>query len=294
MRKGAVCLRRKWTWKRTLGVFLLAAVCIGGSELAACYIAAPALYERITAPVRHQAVSLWESARTLAGQVRDRVSPAKPEEGTLETDSPTSEALISDAAARAPETLTALTQLDGMEILTGGSRQIVYFNQADPAWSARPYGSDTIDKYGCGPTTLAMVLHSLTGAETDPEQVAQWASESGYWAKHGGSYLSIINGAANSFGLTAESVPDCSADRLRLELSAGKLAIALMRPGHFTSAGHFLLLRGVTLDGGILVADSNSRERSLAVWDAQLILDELSPSRGSGAPLWFLSLPAEG
>ena len=65
--------------------------------------------------------------------------------------------------------------------------------------------------------------------------------------------------------------------------------MALMGKGHFTNGGHFIVLRGVTLDGRILVADPNSRERSLASWDPQLILDELSASRSNGAPLWRFS-----
>ena len=64
-----------------------------------------------------------------------------------------------------------------------------------------------------------------------------------------------------------------------------------MGPGHFTRSGHFILLRGITLGGDILVADPNSLQRSLTVWDAQLILDELSRSNSSGGPLWALSLP---
>lgn len=82
------------------------------------------------------------------------------------------------------------------------------------------------------------------------------------------------------------------ADRLLQELSAGKLGVALVRAGHFTQGGHFILLRGATLDGGVLVADPNSRERSLSVWDPQLILDELSASQERRrAPL--VSLPAQ-
>ena len=64
-----------------------------------------------------------------------------------------------------------------------------------------------------------------------------------------------------------------------------------MGPGHFTGKGHFILLHGVTLSGGILVADPNSRENSLAVWDQQVIVDELSNSRHDGAPLWLLTQP---
>jgi hypothetical protein len=62
-----------------------------------------------------------------------------------------------------------------------------------------------------------------------------------------------------------------------------------MGPGHFTQGGHFILLRGITLDGKVLVADPSSRERSLTAWDPQVILDELSSSTSAGAPLWTLS-----
>ena len=64
-----------------------------------------------------------------------------------------------------------------------------------------------------------------------------------------------------------------------------------MGKGHFTTGGHFILIRGVTLSGDVLVADPNSLERSLQTWDPQLILDELSSARDHGAPLWILSAP---
>ena len=67
--------------------------------------------------------------------------------------------------------------------------------------------------------------------------------------------------------------------------------MALVSKGHFTRGGHFILLRGTTLSGEILVADPASRDRSLIPWDLSLILDELSPSRHDGAPLWALSRP---
>ena len=71
------------------------------------------------------------------------------------------------------------------------------------------------------------------------------------------------------------------------------MLVALVGPGHFTGGGHFIVLRGVTLTGKLLVADPVSDERSLMEWDPQLILDELSASRNNGAPLWVISPPTE-
>ena len=79
-------------------------------------------------------------------------------------------------------------------------------------------------------------------------------------------------------------------DDLLQRLMGGEIAVALMSKGHFTNNGHFILLRGVTLDGQVLVADSASPERSLTPWDLDLILDELA-SRRNSASLWMVSSP---
>lgn len=186
-------------------------------------------------------------------------------------------------------TITELVIRDGQEILTGGSLPIAYFAQSDPAWKDQPYGTDNIGDYGCGPTAMAMAVKSIVGADTNPASMAQWCSQYGYWAPGSGSYHTIVQGVAAGYGITCSSPKELSADELRTRLSGGSIAVALMKAGHFTNSGHFILLRGTTLDGNILVADPNSRERSLQEWDPQLIIDELSNSRTAGAPLWFLS-----
>lgn len=296
-------MRRGSHIKKFIAVSLLAVACIGGAELIVCRFADPALYESIVTPVRQTASSAWAAAsggaRIVSGGVSrawDKAASAvsealrKDEEEPLEN-----QAIVEPDEVLVPQAdpaVTALEQRDTGEILTGGNREVVYYNQADDQWRDQPYGRDSLGRYGCGPTTLAMAVSSLTDQSVSPEEMAQWAVKNGHWARRGGSYLSIVSGAAAAYGLEAESLPDCDAERLRLELAAGKVAVALMGKGHFTNGGHFILLRGATLDGGILVADSNSRDRSLAVWDPQVILDELSKSRSNGAPLWLLS-PAE-
>ena len=57
----------------------------------------------------------------------------------------------------------------------------------------------------------------------------------------------------------------------------------------FRSGGHFILLRGVTPEGQVLVADPASRERSLMPWDLDLIVSELSKTRSNGSPFWLIS-----
>lgn len=306
--------------KRTIAlVILLAILCIGGTELAACSYFAPDVYQQITAPVRHAAyatanacVEAYHGAVTLCGNAyrgacaaldsaaqeisqlwAQLTAPKEDPEQSPEQDSQeVSEPSTSPRPTVGDPKITELRLEGDQEILTGGIVNVVYFNQGDEDWAEQLYGTDDIGTYGCGPAALAMVVASLTDQEADPVSMAQWAVEHGYWASKGGSYHAIVEGAASDFGLQLESVTQRTPEALMDALLQGKVLVALMGPGHFTRTGHFILLRGITLTGDILVADPNSRERSLTVWDPQLLLDELSASTDHGAPLWALS-PAE-
>jgi len=57
---------------------------------------------------------------------------------------------------------------------------------------------------------------------------------------------------------------------------------------HFTSSGHFIVLRGVTSDGKILVADPASYSRSEKQWDLSIILSEASKYAAAGGPFWII------
>ena len=307
-------------WARYIAIVLLAVICIGGAELAACRFFEPALYEDIMEPVRKQArravqiadralesvcrsaLALAEQAGASAAEARDSFQawmeehaapPAEPLEE--DTDSALSEPEVAPPKDILDPLISDIIQRGRQEILTGGGLDIVYFNQTDEAREEQMYGTDPLRTHGCGPTAMAMAVSSLTDKIVDPDDMAVLCVKQGYWCKHHGSYLSIVQGVAEACGLQCESLDPDTLDEgaLSLRLATGDVAVALMTKGHFTKGGHFILLRGVTLGGDILVADPASRDRSLIPWDLSLILDELSPSRHNGAPLWILSKPAE-
>lgn len=201
------------------------------------------------------------------------------------------EALLSSPRDTADYAVThfMLHEETGQELLTGGTHELVYFNQTDEQWGN--YGHDSVSGYGCGPTTMAMVVSTLTEQQYDAQEMADIFVEEEFWAYKSGTYYSFAYGSGERFNLKVEPmVPEnTTASILMQQLMSGKLAIALMGQGHFTNGGHFIVLRGSTLTGDVLVADPASRERSVTTWDPQLILDELSKVRSSGAPLWFFS-----
>ena len=136
---------------------------------------------------------------------------------------------------------------------------------------------------------MSIVVSSLTDEIVDPIEMSEWAYENGYWCSKSGAYHSLIPGAARAWGLTVEGCTAAEPQRIVDALSEGKLVVAIMTKGHFTSGGHFIVLRGVE-DGKILVADSASYTRSQQRWDLSIILGEASKRAGAGGPFWIIGL----
>ncbi len=188
-----------------------------------------------------------------------------------------------------PKKETAQTVQD--TVLENGIHDIIYYSQADNRWRDKIYGEDnTIGIYGCGPTTLAMLVSSLTSTKTTPDQMAAWAYDNGYFCKNSGSYHTIIPGGGDQFGLSVTSISDHSPENIINELSSGKVVVVLMKKGHFTSEGHFVILRGITKNSEILIADSKSLENSCKGWDINIFMNEAKYSCTGGGPFWAIDI----
>lgn len=184
-------------------------------------------------------------------------------------------------------------EADGREYdedaLSGGNAgvQVVYYNQLDPRWKEEPYGQDKVGTHGCGPASMSIVVSTLTDTNVNPAEMAAWAYENGYYCPGGGSYHSLIAKAAEHWGLSVDM--NLAAEEVATALGEGKLVVAIMSKGHFTSGGHFIVLRGITPEGKVLVADSVSLKRSLQEWDLEIILTEAKERVGAGGPFWAIS-----
>ena len=81
-----------------------------------------------------------------------------------------------------------------------------------------------------------------------------------------------------------------TAENITSLISTGNLIVVLMGNGHFTENGHFLILRGVTLDGKLLIADPASWENTQKQWDTEIIINEAKYGCGNGGPMWSVSI----
>lgn len=289
----------------------LAAVCMSGSLTLSFY---PDASKKVAASLR-QGFSFVQTSFEKAGnslqalaEKRNSVSlAADSQENQIKTNSPDSEQGSLDNLDISQEkgkisdlhmdSNTGQNTGDIYDTVLGSSLgPISYYNQGDARWADYLYGgADPMHTYGCGPTTVAMLINSLSpqkppATEITPVEMAQWAQNNGCYAPQGGSYHSLITKALSAYGLNVESVTDRSPDNAAALLQSGHVLVALMGQGSLTQNGHFIIITQLQEDGTVSIADPNSFENSSRSWDLNLLMGELKKVYDSGAPLWAVSL----
>ena len=152
---------------------------------------------------------------------------------------------------------------------------IPHLLQWDERWGYQTYGDNMIAVNGCGPTALSMVAAGLTGDNTiTPYKVAGFAAEQGYYAGESGTSWSLMTEGAQQFGIRGEEL-GLSREEVFSALENGQPIICSMRPGDFTTTGHFIVLVG-TEDGKIRVNDPNSVKRSEKLWDYETLYPQIN------------------
>ena len=146
--------------------------------------------------------------------------------------------------------------------------------QIDPAWSELPYAGGTIRQNACGPTCLTMVYVFKTG-HTDMTPVDMCAlSEAGNYAPTGATEWSFMTNGAWQLGLNGTEL-HVDRSSITQALRSGVPVIAAVRPGTFTSVGHYIVLYGIDDADQIGVYDPNSASRSARRWGIVEVLNEV-------------------
>ena len=163
------------------------------------------------------------------------------------------------------------------------SEELPLFLQWDERWGYTIYGSNVMGLTGCGPTCLSMVcLHLLQDATYTPRYVADFAEENNYYTKGSGSKWSLISEGGETLGLDVTELP-LDENRMKKNLEQGNPIICIMGPGDFTTAGHFIVLRGLE-DGKFIINDPNSITNSERLWSYEEISEQIKN-------LWACRLP---
>lgn len=174
---------------------------------------------------------------------------------------------------------TRLSMKNHKEYIAG----YIYFNQGDSAWNQNGY---CIAKAGCGPTSMAVVITSLTGKWVTPLDTAIWGYQHGFYSREGSAH-EMIPAMAAAYGLRCQGA-GTDYQAIKKALKAGKPVVCLMGPGYFTRGGHFMVLVVIDNNDCVTVADVGSRTRSAYKYR---LADVIAQSKGAsaGGPFWIMS-----
>lgn len=174
---------------------------------------------------------------------------------------------------------TRLSMKNHKEYIAG----YIYFNQGDSAWNQNGY---CIAKAGCGPTSMAVVITSLTGKWVTPLDTAIWGYQHGFYSREGSAH-EMIPAMATAYGLRCQGA-GTDYQSIKKALKAGKPVVCLMGPGYFTRGGHFMVLVAIDNNDCVTVADVGSRTRSAYKYR---LADVIAQSKGAsaGGPFWVMS-----
>lgn len=174
---------------------------------------------------------------------------------------------------------TRLSMKNHKEYIAG----YIYFNQGDSAWNQNGY---CIAKAGCGPTSMAVVITSLTGKWVTPLDTAIWGYQHGFYSREGSAH-EMIPAMAAAYGLRCQGA-GTDYQTIKKALKAGKPVVCLMGPGYFTRGGHFMVLVAIDNNDCVTVADVGSRTRSAYKYR---LADVIAQSKGAsaGGPFWVMS-----
>lgn len=134
--------------------------------------------------------------------------------------------------------------------------KIPHVLQYDSQWGNEPYGNGTIAQNGCAILSMAMIESYFSEKGILPTAIANWADSNGYYYNGEGTAWSFFPNYSKKIGLQCSDLGK-NAQQIIKSLEEGKPVIASMGPGMFTKEGHFIVLRGITKDGKILVNDPN-------------------------------------
>lgn len=130
---------------------------------------------------------------------------------------------------------------------------------------------------GCGATSLSMVIAYLTGnEEQNPYTIFCDAVDEHYYYGNGLSHNTLTH-FATRYEVKSRWIAN-DADAIIEALKEGKPVIAHMGPGIFTSRGHYVVLRGVTDDGLILLNDPVSKTKCKKAFPIQTLLTQARTS----------------
>jgi hypothetical protein len=145
---------------------------------------------------------------------------------------------------------------------------VVVYNQNQKTAKGFKWGN-RIASTGCGPASIAIVMATLKqNRKITPLTVSRLITPK-YYAFGSGTAPGAFAAVAKHYGVKEKHAKDLSDVKRVVQL--GGLSIVHAKPGHFTQAGHYMAVVGVTHNGKFKLSDPNSapgRDSEKRYWTA--------------------------
>ena len=150
-----------------------------------------------------------------------------------------------------------------------------FYNQCDEPWGTTIYGDGTMCANSCGISSFAMAATALLGKEITPADVRDVMTGLVNQGKVPFSYDTMsewfVPQLANEYGLQTE-VLTLDIDAVNKALGEGKIVhLSGMGSTPFSSAGHYIIIRGELPDGNWKIGDSGNRDNNTEEWEPSAI-----------------------
>ncbi len=164
-------------------------------------------------------------------------------------------------------------------------RGVTMYSQHDSRWANKMFSimgnpNQDIETSGCGPTSLAISVSTLSGQIVSPDEMAQFVLDNGFRSVNSGTEAGAIPAASQKYGLKATAATSKADIIAALQANSGDAVQNLIiLDGHDndpssppTRSGHLYVIDHLSADGQVFVSDPNSQSKTLQAWDLDKLL----------------------
>lgn len=175
-----------------------------------------------------------------------------------------------------------------------GANAMTYYSQYDKKWANTPYGTCTILIGGCGPTSAAMIISTLTGDKSVTPPVIAKKLEALGAVPACGTDWDKWSELMKSYNLKLANI-GFNFDEATKTLNAGGLVLASFGsdsgPTMFTSGRHLMVIRKVNPDGSFSLADpiALDRDSNKLTYTKEVLLSRDGKNGGAINQMWAVS-----
>lgn len=141
----------------------------------------------------------------------------------------------------------------------------VYFQQFDERWASHPYGSSTVQRSGCGPTSMAMLIDSVTNNSVTPDETADWSTNNGGYISGAGTSWDYFAKQGKVYGINMEETTDYDGTLLPALQDNRPAILSGQGSRPFSSGGHLVFAVNADKDGNVRINNPGYRDQPLTV-----------------------------